>query len=296
MTTGIILGLMAALLQSITYVFNATFSARYQVSAVTQFVLTHLIVGGLSLLVLPWVWVPQILQPQLYILPLLAAMLTFLAGQIALYRAIQLSVASRVSPLLGIKVLVLALVGVLWLHEQYQVEQWLGVLLCVTGAVWLSLSGGTVDRSALLWVVITCVGYGLSDLFILELIQRFDTVSPLHAAGVSVSLCYLMVGLICLVWWPRIRNRELLLACFPGALSWFLAVACLFGCFAFIGVVFGGIVQSSRGVISIILGLALAWWGFRFAEPMPIRRVFVQRFSAASLMLVAITMFTLGAT
>jgi len=296
MATGIFLGLMAAFLQSVNYICNATFSARHPVGALTQFLLVHLTVGALSLLILPFVWDDQALSPGNYALPLVGAVLTLIAGQTALYRAIRLCVASRVSPLLGIKVMVLALIGVFWLHEQYQIQQWLGVFLCVAGAIWLSLSGGIISGPALFWVVMTCVSYALADLCVVALISCFEGLPTLQAAGLSVALCYLLVGVICLAWWPRLNDVELLKASIPSAVSWFMAVTCLFGCFAFVGVVFGGILQSSRGVISILLGLGLTWWGFRFAEPLPQRRVFIQRFSAASLMLVAITMFTLGAT
>lgn len=53
--------------------------------------------------------------------------------------------------------------------------------------------------------------------------------------------------------------------------------------------------QSSRGLTSILIGVFVAWLGLRFAEPLPPWRVLWQRFAAASLMLVAIGLFSLGA-
>lgn len=295
MVAGILFGLAAALLQSTSYLFSAAFTARFQASALTQFLLNHLSIGLLSLLALPLVWHPQALEPGRYLLPLLAAMACYLVGQTALYQALRYSPASRVSPLLGIKVMILALIGVFWLQQSYQWLQWLGVGLCLLGACWLSYSGGRISRPALLWVVLSCIGYAFSDLFILELIERFEGLPRLQAAGLSVSLCYLLAGLVSLVWWPKLQQRELLVHSLPAALSWFLALICLFACFAWIGVVFGGVVQSSRGLFSILLGVVLAWLGWRFAEPLPPRAVFMQRFAAAVLMLVAIALFSLGA-
>jgi len=295
MVAGILLGLAAALFQSVSYIFSATFTARFQRSALTQLVLNHITLGLLSALVLPLVWHPDVLQPALYVVPLVMAMLTYLLAQLSLYQAIKFSAASRVSPLLGLKVIVLAVIGVFWLGEQYVLIQWLGVLLCGAGAIWLSLSGGRISGAALVWVVVTCVGYAASDLFILELINRFDGVSRLQAAGLAVSLCYMLAGAVCVPWVYRIGSRQLLVGSLPAAVSWFLAVLCLFACFAYIGVVFGGVVQSARGLISIVLGLLLAWCGWRYAEPLAKTNVLIQRLLAALMMLVAIVLFSLGA-
>ncbi|MCV6589166.1 MAG: EamA family transporter [Marinobacterium sp.] len=294
MITGILFGLTAALLQSVSYLFSATFTARFQTGALSQFLLNHLSIGLLSLLSLPLVWDVQALEVSRYIWPLLGAMGCYLVAQTALYRALKHSPASRVSPLLGIKVLVLALIGVFWLQHSYQGLQWLGVGLCLLGAYWLSYSGGIIHRVALLWVVLACVGYAVSDLFVLELIERFEGLPRLQAAGLSVALCYLLAGLVSLLWWPGLKERHLLVYSLPAALSWFLALIALFACFAWIGVVFGGVVQSARGLFSILLGLVLAWLSWRYAEPLPAGSVFVQRFAAATLMLVAIALFSLG--
>lgn len=295
MITGILFGLTAALLQSISYLFSAAFSTRFQVGALQQFLLNHLCIGLLSLLVLPLVWDTRALTPSLYGLPLLGAMGCYLVGQTALYQALRHSPASRVSPLLGIKVLVLALIGVFWLQQSYQWLQWLGVGLCMLGALWLSVSGGRIRGPALAWVVLSCVGYAVSDLFVLELIERFEGLPRLQAAGLSVALCYLLAGLVSLAWWPGRQRRQLILQSLPAAFSWFLALVCLFACFAWIGVVFGGVVQSARGLFSILLGLLLAWLGWRYAEAIPQWQVFIQRFTAAALMLIAIALFSLGA-
>lgn len=294
MVAGILFGLGAALLQSLSYLFSAVFSSRFQVGALHQFLINHLSIGLLSLLALPLVWDPRALDPAPYGLPLLGAMGCYLIAQTALYQALRHSPASRVSPLLGIKVLMLALIGVYWLQQSYQWLQWLGVGLCILGALWLSYSGGRIKRAALFWVTLACLGYALSDLFVLSLIERFDGIPRLQAAGLSVALCYLLAGVVSLTWWPKINDRQLLLHSLPAALCWFLALICLFACFAWIGVVFGGVVQSARGLLSILLGAGLAWWGWRYAEPLPSRAVFMQRLAAATLMLAAIALFSLG--
>lgn len=71
-------------------------------------------------------------------------------------------------------------------------------------------------------------------------------------------------------------------------------MVCLFACFAELEVVFGGIVQSSRGLISIFLTLWIARIGLSFADPALPGNMLHQRIAASSLMLLAIAIFSLG--
>lgn len=295
MLTGVLFGFAAALMQSVSYVYSAQFICQHKATPLTLLVLMHLVLGGISLLILPFLWHPELLNVGNYATPLLFTALFYGVGQISLFQAIRASEASRVSPLLGLKVLVLALIGLLWFGDSYELIQWLAVALCAVGAVWLSASGGRIHGRALFWVVMACVGYSLSDLSVLYTMRSFEQLPLIHAAAVGVCLCYLICAVASLLLYPRIKEKHLLLQSTPSALTWLLAMMCLFACFAEIGVVFGGIVQSSRGLLSIFLGVFLTWVGFRYAEKMPAKRVFVQRFSASALMLLAIAMFSLGA-
>lgn len=295
MLSGVLFGFAAALMQSVSYVYSAQFICQHKASPMTLLVLMHLVLGGISLLILPFLWHPELLNITHYATPLLFTAFFYGVGQISLFQAIRASEASRVSPLLGLKVLVLALIGLFWLGDSYQLIQWLAVGLCALGAIWLSASGGRIRGRALFWVVMACVGYSLSDLSVLYTMRSFEQLPLIHAAALGVCLCYLICAVASLLLYPRTKKKHLLLQSTPSALTWLVAMMCLFACFSEIGVVFGGIVQSSRGLLSIFLGVLLTWVGFRYAEKMPERRVFLQRFSASALMLLAIVMFSLGA-
>lgn len=295
MLSGVLYGFAAALMQSISYVFSAQFILQHRATPLTLLILMHLVLGGVCLLILPLLWHPKLLSVGDYILPLLSTTFFYCVGQISLFKAIRVSEASRVSPLLGLKVLVLAAMGLLWFGDSYQWVQWLAIGLCALGAIWLSASGGRISVSALGWVVMACVGYALSDLSILYTMHSLEPLSLIHAAAVGVCLCYMICGVLSLLFYPGLKDKQLLAQSAPSALTWLLAMVFLFACFAEIGVVFGGIVQSSRGLISIFLGVFLTWVGFKYAEKMPARSVFMQRFAASTLMLFAIAMFSLGA-
>lgn len=294
MVTGILYGLGAALLQAVSYLCSAVFISRYRTGATTHLILVHIVMGLFSLILLPVLWHPLVTDISSYWMPLLGVSASYLWGQFSLYQAIQCSAASRVSPLLGLKVLVLVLIGSTVFGDQYKLLQWAAVGLCVIGAVWLSASGGRIGWKASGWVLSACVSYAFSDLSIVYLIQYFSSLPLLSATLLSVTLCFLVCGLSCLVFLARIKQPGLLLASAPAAISWFLALGSLFACFAELGVVFGGIVQSSRGLISILLTLALAGLGLSFADPLPPAKVLIQRLCAASLMTLAIVLFSMA--
>jgi hypothetical protein len=65
----------------------------------------------------------------------------------------------------------------------------------------------------------------------------------------------------------------------------------LYVCFGIIGPVYGNVIQSTRGLMSVALGAWLAHLGFRRLETRVSRRTLVLRFLAAGLMCVAIWMF-----
>lgn len=294
MISGIIYGLGAALLQSLSYLCSAIFISKYKTGAVTHLILVHIVMGVFCLALLPFLWHPAAANIQSYWLALVGAAASYMFAQFSLYRAIQASAASRVSPLLGLKIFILALISTMVFGEQYQLLQWLSVGLCILGAIWLGASGGRISLQALVWVITACFGYALSDISIVQLVQHFSMLPLVSAALLSVALCYLLCGLSCLVFVSRIKHPKLLVASTPAAASWFLAMCFLFACFAEIGVVFGGIVQSSRGLISILLTLLLAKLTISFADPVPPRRVLAHRFSAATLMTLAIAIFALN--
>ncbi len=293
MLSGIIYGFMAALMQSVSYLFSAIFIARFQSSPATHLIMVHLVIGLLALITIPLTWHEKATEIEAYYLPLFGAAITYMFAQYSLYQAINHSVASRVSPLLGLKTLVLAVMGVSLFEESYNLLQWAAVGLCAVCAVWLSGSGGKINKAALIWILVACVGYALSDISILHLMQHFSSLALSDAALLSVSLCYLLCGAFCLLFWPRIRNYRQLIGSIPAAISWFSAMLFLFACFAEIGVVFGGIVQSSRGLISIMLAVILVGLSFNIADPLPPRGVLIQRITAASFMLLAIGLFSL---
>lgn len=295
MLSGILLGFTAAVFQSLSYLFTRWFVTRHERSAVALLVMGHIMMGTMSLVALPVLW-PESMPPlRSYVWPLVLATLFYLAGQSTLTITLQRTQASRIAPLLGLKVFILAAISMLFLDTVLSLNQWLAVGLSVAAAVLLSQLGGAMSPAAIGGILFACVGYSLSDINIRRLVLHFDNLSLAHATALGVCQIYLISGIVALVGLSRTYSRTMWLHAAPYALSWFAAMFFLFATFATIGVVYGNIIQSSRGLISIGLGLLVARYGMVSIEKHVGAATATRRAIAAVLMTAAIVLFYMGA-
>ncbi|MCF7957570.1 MAG: DMT family transporter [Phycisphaerae bacterium] len=297
--TGIILGLLAAFSHSLSYLFSRMFVGKFHNSSVILLALSHVIMGVFSLILLPFVWVDGIKNIPEYGIALVSCTLFYLAAQVCLFIAFKKTDASRVAPLLGLKVFFIAMISLVFFHHTFTPLQWVAVALSVGSTIALTQTGGKLSGMCLTWILIACLGYGLSDLGINSLIDHFEAhdLSKLHSTVLSVCLCYILSGLIGLVILkvlPRPTTAMWKYA-LPFAMTWYVAMFFLFGCFAHVGVVYGVILQSTRGVISIIMGYIIAKSGFVHLEQKTSKMVLLRRILAAILMLGAIGLYYAGA-
>lgn len=296
MFMGIILGVAAAVSQSASYIFSKLFVRRFHRSVLNLLVLSHVIIGAICLAVLPFVWPAHWPPAGELALPVACASGFYVVGQGALFRALRRSDASRVAPLLGLKILMLVVISIVFLGAAYSARQWIGVLACVVAAMILNASGGPMARSSLLWVLLACLCYSLSDLGIKALVDQFRYLGLFRGAILSALLSYLLTALVALIALGVIErpSREMWRHALPFAVCWLLAMWLLFACFGLIGVVFGNIVQSSRGLLSVLLGGLLAAAGMEHVERKTTRVVFLQRCAGAVLMTAAIVLYSIG--
>jgi len=305
MIIGIITGLLAALCQSLSYLVTRHYVQKRSVAGASRqlLVLGHLWMGVFSLLVLPFVW-HGTLADVVRVLPAVGySGVFYLAGQFALLIALKHTEPSRVSPLLGFKIIVLAVMAsfVVQPHAAGTVGltlmQWSGVALCCIAVVALNFSGNRLRRRAIVAIAFACVVYSLSDWNITILVKQIEafapkTVAPFYAA----ALTYLLTGLIALAFLPACDFRDKLAwrDAAPWAAAWFLAMIFLYTCFGLIGPVLGNILQSSRGLISILLGSLFVHLGHLHIEPFLGRSVFLRRLAAGVLMFAAVILYATG--
>jgi drug/metabolite transporter (DMT)-like permease len=293
-TIGILSGLAAAVCHSVSYLFSRLFVIQRQSAVMRLLVAAHLIMGVMSLVLLPFVWTAELPPLRNYVLPLFGAAFFYLAGQAGLFFMVKRTDSSRVAPLLGFKIVILALLVVLFMGQHLKLQQWLAVILSVAATLALSQTGGALPLRTILWLATTCTAYSLSDLSIAGLVKGLAPLSPLRASIVGVCFSYIlcgMAGLILLPWSGGAHVWDDWRYALPFAAAWMLAMVFLYVCFGLIGPVYGNILQSTRGIISIFIGAYLARIGMEHLEQKVSRWVLLRRVAAAILMCVAIWLF-----
>lgn len=294
---GIGLGLAAAFFQSLSYLCSRLFMKRHQDNILALLALSHILMGIVSLL-LAALLRPAALPPlRLYLGALLGASGFYLLGQMILFAAITRTEPSRISPLLGLKVFMLAVIGAVFLGQQFGAGQWLAVLCSGLSVFLLSYDGRRLEWPFAAMGLLVCLFYCLSDIHIKILVDYFNFMGTVRGAAMATALCYIFCGLVgaaVLLFRPACSTRQTWIYAAPFAASWFLAMILLFSSFGLIGVVFGNIMQSARGILSIVLAFAAAQLGFESLEPKASPARMIQRSLAAVLMTASVALFLMS--
>jgi drug/metabolite transporter (DMT)-like permease len=229
-----------------------------------------------------------------FVWSLLGATGFYLLGQVFLFAAIIHSEPSRVSPLLGLKIFMLSMIGVVFLHQTFGPAKWLAVVFSTVSVFLLSHSGKRLERRFIVLGMLACLAYCMSDIYIKAMMDHFRFMGIMRGGTLSAALSYTLSGLVgaaIVLMQPRHSTRQTWLYAIPFAASWFIAMILLFSCFGLLGVVFGNIIQSVRGIISIGLGFVVAHVGFEALEPKASKRMILARIIAAVLMTAAVALF-----
>ena len=303
---GVSAGVMAALCQSVSYLFSRRYMVREGHGSWELFSLSHTLTGVMALLLLPVLW-PENAPPfGTYVRPLLCACGCYLLAQVGLFAALRWTDPSRVSPLLGLKILMLACFTAAACHSAFLRDllaldpvsplQWAAVFATAFAALLLNESGGRIPAAGIVCVLFTCLGYCLSDLSIFVLVQRLGPVGTFRAAMLGCCMVYVLLGLGALLALPKrpFPPWEKWRLALPVAVSWLLAMGFLYLSFKLIGVLFGNVVQSTRGLISIVLGMLVVKRMWLHLEARVERGALWRRVVAALLMTAAIAAFLIG--
>jgi hypothetical protein len=272
-------------------------------------VLSHLWMGLFALLVIPFIWPAEGLHFANFLRPLLFNAFFYLLGQVGLMVALKHTEPSRVSPLLGFKIVILALMASFIPQPQSAVGvasglttlQWVAVILCVVAAVSLNFSGAALRRRAIFAILFACLSYSISDWNIGLLvagIREGTSLSYVRAACLGGCLSYLLTALIVTLLLPFYGTRAPAAwrDSFPFAAAWFGAMLFLFSSFALVTVLYGNILQSTRGLMSILMASLLIKLGHHHLEAHATRAVFLRRLAAGTLMFFAVALYALKDT
>ena len=291
---GVLAGFWAALFQSLSYVGSRHFMSQRPGSTRRLLVLSHLWMGGACLVVLPFVWPSGGVPWRDLIAPLAGTAGFYLLGQFGLLLALRGSAPSQVAPMLVLKIFMLAIMTVAIKHEPILSAQWAAVLSCVAGTFVLNYHrGDRMPRSTVLALVFTCVFYSLSDWSIGYLVPSFGAMPQWQAITCASLLSYLACGVAAVPFIPWYGSRKLAdwRDSLPYSAAWLLGAFGLYASFAMVGVVYGGILQSTRSIMGVFIAALLTKLGYTHIEDLQSRGMFIRRLVAAILMTLAVILW-----
>jgi len=91
-----------------------------------------------------------------------------------------------------------------------------------------------------------------------------------------------------------LKKPVLWLTALPFAGAWFIAMNLLFHTFLILGPVFGNILQTTRGIFSVLMGKLIIKIGLKGIEDKMSRYAFLRRLGAAMLMTAAVCLFVVS--
>jgi len=241
--------------------------------------------------------------PSSFLPPACLCAVAYLIGQGCFFRALREVPASRLSPLLGLKIAMLAGIVSLVLGPPLDVRQWVAVVLSVIAALALQRGDDRLPARALGLILVACFCFAVADLAIVTLIGRLAgggaaPIGRFHAGILAMAITYVACGAVLIPaapWmWPRSRSGWL--PAVQYSLIWLLAMIALYACLGQVGAVFGNILQSTRGVMSVVIGAALARAGWHDLEERVDRATLLKRIAAAMLMTAAIALWVSDAS
>lgn len=261
-------------------------------------VLSHVLMGTMAAALLPIVWPQGLPNWHAWAGPLARTAGFYLLGQAGLMISLRYAEPSRVSPMLAFKLVVLAAFTVFIAQKPIAPLQWIAIGCCVTGAVLLNYVGGTSGRATLA-IAATCLAYSISDWSIAAMVRvamAGSNVPLWQAATWGALACYALCGLVAAALLPAYGSPHAQdwIDAMPFAASWLIAMLLLYGCFALVGVVYGNILQSLRGIISVGLGMLVSKRGLFHFEQQAGPGVLARRLTAAALMTLSVILYRIG--
>ena len=292
---GILAGFFSAFLQSTSYVFSRRFVLKHhdpgRLVVCSQAVMC--LFGLVTLaLTLPFVRLP--LSGEFFTL-LAVFVAASNVGYFCFFRALREIEASRLSSLLGLKIVVLAAISITLLRQPLHGLQYFAVALSAVAAVGMNFTGGPLNRRGCLFLLLTLLSYATADLVETRMIQLMPGENLFLNSVAVTGIAFTALGMVSsLALFRRRCSRSCFIDAVPYAVSWYLAMIFLFASFGAIGVLFGNIIQASRGLISVLLGLLLLKIGLDRLEPRVDARAWIRRAVMAILMLAAMALYSLA--
>lgn len=292
---GILAGLLAAFMQSCSYLGGRRFLAMH--GNAQQLLFASLIINGAAAVSLA----PFFLKWQDFCswriwFYLLICNGGLILGNWGFFSAQKYIESSRIASLMGLKVILVTLLSMLFLSAEFVLWQYVAIVLTAFAAMLMNWTKGKLDWNGMGFLLVALTGYAVSDMGVQLVVKSFDSGDPIRNGMCGFSICYGICGLIglsvmkpCRITWKMVKFA------FPQAICWVISMWGLYVCFGLLGAAFGNVIQASRGVISLILGIVLSYFAIQGLEQKQSALVWVRKAVAALLMFGAIVLYAFTA-
>lgn len=285
---GLIAGLVAAATQALTYLLSRHFVLRTGSGPLRLLGLAHLWMGMAGLALLVACWPARLVWDGGLLLGLGHFLISYLTAQYCFFWTMRHAPPSRVAPLMGLKIVVLAALVALLRIETLGPWHWLAVVLTLVATVLVDRWGEPIGWRGWVGTLATISAFASSDLAIRNLLtdlHRDAVVAvPLVAAGLTYAIC-LPVGAAIVLSGGRPRHVEQVPS-LTYAATWFASMLCLYAAIHWLGVVLAVMLQCLRGPLTI---LAAAAWRSGAEREQRFTRAGLLRQLAAALVMAAAT-------
>lgn len=300
MTFGLICGFSAAALNAGGYLFNTRFLRRYhsplRLLTVSNFVM---ILISLPLLLILY---PSggLTEWRTILFSLGSGILCYMFGQTSFFLALREIESSRIASLLGLKIVILTLIFMLVKHQNPKAGQWVAVLMASGAAFLINWTGEKwgISLKGSLFVLFALIGYSLEDICETAMVMGAvkSGMSTVKSSLLTVAFLYTALGIVSLPLFLFLKptRRQVVLGA-PCAVFWLGSQIALVSCFALLQPVFANVILASRGLIAILLGAVLPFFGIRNLDAAISRKQWAMRGLAAVLMIAAIGLYSLYA-
>jgi len=299
---GIIVGLGAALLQAFSYLISRHLLVQEKLGPKDLLLRAHIFMGLISLAGLPFTWMTPENTP-LFIRGLFVGSLGYFAAQGLFFWSIRHAPASRIAPMLGLKLITSAILMIFIRGEMLLPLQILAVALTVLAAVAVQYSGEKIPLKPLVGTLSAGVCFGCSDLGISWMCDGLYADASSRSPWVAIHtvlFTYTFIMLPCLaISLIKEKTPKKLIKKLDGgsllyATVWLMAMFCLFYTFSTVGIVFGGIVQATRGPLAVFLAVALVSLGWHHLEMQRSRTDFIKQALSALMMASAMALYCIA--
>lgn len=296
---GITSGFLAAVLMAAAFLASGWAIRRTKgLDGIGLIANASVIMGLLSIVGLYFVWTPELGASLPRHIPVVICILAFyFTGQSMMFGAQRSIDPSIIVPLLGLKLPMLALLTLIINQATFNALQVIAIILTVAAAFVLNHSGQKVPLRSFVLVVGACLFYSLSDMNItrdMKLLIADGTGSQVAASAQCTFMTYIgcgIIGLIVIAFHKAARVRGAIRNSIPYAFIWIGSIVALSMCFVRLGTVHGNIIQSTRGIFTIVFSPLLVWCGMTYLEQKVSKLMLLRRLIAAVMMLAAVILY-----